>query len=38
MEQRNNIQIEDGALEKLKKQRITKKEAYGKILNRLVKK
>jgi len=38
MEQRTNIQIEHRTLEKLKKLRITKRETYDEILNRLMKK
>ena len=38
MEQRTNIQIEHKTLEKLKKLRITKRETYDEILNRLMKK
>jgi len=37
MEQRTNIQIEHRTLEKLKKLRITKRETYDEILNRLIK-
>ena len=37
MEQRTNIQIEHRTLEKLKKLRITKRETYDEILNRLMK-
>ena len=37
MEQRTNIQIEHKTLEKLKKLRITKRETYDEILNRLIK-
>ncbi len=37
MEQRTNIQIEHKTLETLKKLRITKKETYDEILNRLIK-
>ena len=36
MEQRTNIQIEHKTLEKLKKLRITKRETYDEILNRLI--
>ncbi len=36
MEQRTNIQIEHKTLEKLKKLRITKRETYDEILNRLM--
>ncbi len=36
MEQRTTIQIEHNTLEKLKKLRITKRETYDEILNRLV--
>lgn len=38
MKQRTNIQIEHKTLEKLKKQRITKRETYDEIINRLMKK
>lgn len=37
MEQRTTIQIEKKTLEKLKKLRITKRETYDEILNRLIK-
>ncbi len=37
MKQRTNIQIEHETLEKLKKLRITKRETYDEILNRLMK-
>ena len=37
MKQRTNIQIEHKTLEKLKKLRITKRETYDEILNRLIK-
>jgi len=37
MEQRTTIQIEHKTLIKLKKQRITKRETYDEILNRLMK-
>ncbi len=37
MEQRTTIQIEHKTLEKLKKLRITKRETYDEILNRLMK-
>ena len=37
MKQRTNIQIEHKTLEKLKKLRITKRETYDEILNRLMK-
>jgi len=37
MEQRTNIQIEHKTLEKLKKLRITKRETYDEIINRLMK-
>ena len=37
MEQRTNIQIEHKTLEKLKKSRITKRETYDEIINRLMK-
>ena len=36
MEQRTSIQIEYKTLEKLKKQRITKRETYDEIINRLM--
>lgn len=36
MEQRTTIQIEKKTLEKLKKLRITKRETYDEILNRLI--
>jgi len=36
MKQRTNIQIEHKTLEKLKKLRITKRETYDEILNRLI--
>ena len=36
MEQRTNIQIEHKTLEKLKKQRIAKRESYDEIINRLM--
>ena len=36
MEQRTNIQIEHKTLEKMKKLRITKRETYDEILNRLM--
>ncbi len=36
MEQRTNIQIEHKTLERLKKLRITKRETYDEILNRLI--
>ncbi|PIN72781.1 hypothetical protein COV21_01120 [Candidatus Woesearchaeota archaeon CG10_big_fil_rev_8_21_14_0_10_45_5] len=36
MKQRTNIQIEHKTLEKLKKQRITKRETYDEIINRLL--
>ncbi len=36
MKQRTNIQIEHTTLEKLKKQRITKRETYDEILNRIM--
>jgi len=38
MEQRTNIQIEHKTLERLKKLRITKRETYDEILNRLINK
>jgi len=38
MEKRTTIQIEHETLEKMKKQRITKKETYDEIINRLMKK
>ena len=37
MEQKTSIQIEHKTLEKLKKLRITKRETYDEILNRLMK-
>lgn len=37
MKQRTNIQIEHKTLKKLKKQRITKRETYDEIINRLIK-
>ena len=37
MEKRTTIQIEHKTLEKLKKLRITKRETYDEILNRLIK-
>jgi hypothetical protein len=37
MEQRTTIQIERKTLEKLKKLRITKRETYDEIINRLMK-
>lgn len=36
MKQRTNIQIEHKTLERLKKLRITKRETYDEILNRLI--
>jgi len=36
MKQRTNIQIEHETLDKLKKLRITKRETYDEILNRLI--
>ncbi len=38
MKQRTNIQIEHKTLERLKKLRITKRETYDEILNRLINK
>jgi len=38
MEERTTIQIEHKTLEKMKKLRITKKETYDEIINRLMKK
>jgi len=38
MEQRTSIQIEHKTLKKLKKQRITKRETYDEIINRLMEK
>lgn len=38
MEKRTTIQIEHKTLQKLKKLRITKKETYDEIINRLIKK
>jgi len=37
MQQRTNIQIERKTLEKLKRMRITKRETYDEIINRLMK-
>ena len=37
MEKRTTIQIEKNTLERLKKLRITKRETYDEILNRLIK-
>lgn len=37
MKQRTNIQIEHKTLEKMKKLRITKRETYDEIINRLMK-
>jgi len=37
MEQKTSIQIEHKTLEKLKKLRITKRDTYDEILNRLIK-
>ncbi|MCD6092817.1 MAG: hypothetical protein J7J38_02245 [Candidatus Aenigmarchaeota archaeon] len=37
MEQRTTIQIERKTLEKMKKMRITKRETYDEIINRLMK-
>jgi hypothetical protein len=36
MQQRTTIQIEHSTLEKMKKQRITKRETYDEIINRLM--
>lgn len=38
MEKRTTIQIEHKTLEKMKKMRITKRETYDEIINRLIKK
>jgi len=38
MKQRTNIQIEHKTLEKMKKLRITKRETYDEIINRMIKK
>ncbi len=37
MEERTTIQIEHKTLEKMKKMRITKRETYDEIINRLIK-
>ena len=37
MKQRTNIQIENKTLKKMKKMRITKRETYDEIINRLMK-
>ena len=37
MKQRTNIQIEHKTLEKMKKMRVTKRETYDEIINRLMK-